>query len=74
MHAGVRTWCGDVVDLPSYQGPVDAFFFNGCFGNLFDPREALLRAALMTRPGGHIVLSHPMGKREFTRVRQSDWY
>ena len=28
--AGVRTWVGDVIDLPNYMGwGADAFFFNG---------------------------------------------
>jgi len=58
----VRTWCGDVVDLPDFalQGS-DAVFFNACFGNVADQRLALLRPALLLRPGGRIVLSHPLG-------------
>ncbi|KAG1657679.1 hypothetical protein FOA52_013773 [Chlamydomonas sp. UWO 241] len=59
--ACVRTWCGDIMELPPYQGPADAFFFNGMFGNMWSPRDALLKAALMLRPGGHIVISHPLG-------------
>eukprot|EP00197_Chlamydomonas_leiostraca_P008743 CAMPEP_0202862592 /NCGR_PEP_ID=MMETSP1391-20130828/3577_1 /ASSEMBLY_ACC=CAM_ASM_000867 /TAXON_ID=1034604 /ORGANISM="Chlamydomonas leiostraca, Strain SAG 11-49" /LENGTH=433 /DNA_ID=CAMNT_0049542141 /DNA_START=140 /DNA_END=1441 /DNA_ORIENTATION=+ len=60
---GVRTWHGDIVDLPNYLGwAADAAFFNGCFGNMHDPRAALLRCALMLRPGAHIVVSHPMGR------------
>lgn len=59
---GVRTWQGDVVDLPPFMGPVDGFIFNAVFANLADQREALLRAALMMRPGGRIIISHPMGR------------
>lgn len=58
----VRTWTGDVVDLPSYMGPFDAVFFNSVFGNLHDQRAALLRAALLLRPGGWLVISHPLGR------------
>jgi len=61
---GVRTWVGDIMDLPNYLGwAVDAFFFNGVFGNLHDPRAALLKTALMVKPGGQVVVSHPMGRK-----------
>mmetsp|Transcript_7828 Transcript_7828/g.23532 ORF Transcript_7828/g.23532 Transcript_7828/m.23532 type:complete len:455 (-) Transcript_7828:3051-4415(-) len=60
-NIGVRTWCGDVMNLPAYQGPADAFFFNSVFGNLWSPRDALLKAALMLKPGGHIAICHPLG-------------
>eukprot|EP00200_Dunaliella_tertiolecta_P007165 CAMPEP_0202375320 /NCGR_PEP_ID=MMETSP1127-20130417/6009_1 /ASSEMBLY_ACC=CAM_ASM_000462 /TAXON_ID=3047 /ORGANISM="Dunaliella tertiolecta, Strain CCMP1320" /LENGTH=442 /DNA_ID=CAMNT_0048972759 /DNA_START=83 /DNA_END=1411 /DNA_ORIENTATION=+ len=61
--AGVRTWAGDILDLPNYLGwGADAFHFNGVFGNIHDPRAALLHASLQAKPGGHIVISHPMGR------------
>ncbi len=34
------------------QGPFDAAFFNAVFENVFDQREALLRASLLLTPGG----------------------
>jgi SAM-dependent methyltransferase len=49
------------------MAPFDAAFFNAVFGNLHDQREALLRVALLLRPGGHIVISHPLGS-EWLRV------
>lgn len=69
---GVRTWLGDVVDLPAYQGPADALFMNGVFGNLHDPRDALLRAALLLKPAGHVVLSHAMGRAWHTSLHEQD--
>lgn len=70
---GVRLWCGDVTDLPDYalQG-TDAVFFNACFGNLHDQRAALLRVALLLRPGSRVVLSHPLGRRFVEDLRSSD--
>ncbi|GMH41837.1 hypothetical protein BSKO_09747 [Bryopsis sp. KO-2023] len=59
---GVRVWCGDIVDIPDFMGPVDCIFMNAVFGNFFDVEEALLRCALMLRPGGKIVISHPLGR------------
>ena len=64
---GVRAWLGDVCDLPAYQGPFDAAFFNAVFANLHDPRDALLRTALLLRPGSHVVISHPLGRRWLER-------
>ena len=56
----VRTWCGDVVDLPAAQGPADAVFFDVCFAFMHDQHAALWAACRLLRPGGHIVISRPM--------------
>lgn len=58
----VRTWLGDIVDLPAYQGPFDAAVFNAVFGNLRDQHLALTKACFLLRPGSHIVISHPLGR------------
>ena len=58
----VRTWVGDIIDLPNYYAPFDGVFFNAVFCNVHDQRQALLRAAMLTRPGGWIVISHPLGR------------
>lgn len=59
----LRTWCGDVMDLPDYMGPFDVVFCNAVYGNLHNPREALLKLLLMTKPGGYVVISHPLGSK-----------
>eukprot|EP00798_Chlamydomonas_sp_ICE-L_P032291 gene32291-16857_t len=70
---GVRTWLGDIVDVPMYMGRgCDAVFMNGCFGNMHSPRDALLHSALLTKPGGHIVVSHPMGRAWHRKLREGD--
>jgi len=66
---GARTWCGDFVDLPAYMGPADAVVFNAVWGNMHDPRRALLRASLLLRPGGRAVISHPLGRAWHERLR-----
>ena len=58
----VRTWQGDMRDLPAYQGPFEAVFFNAGFGNVATQKEALTAAALRLKPGGHVVISHPLGR------------
>lgn len=68
FSAGVRTWCGDIVDLPAYMGPVDAIFMNSMFGNMYEPDAALLHCALLLKPGGKIVISHPRGRAWQTQL------
>ena len=69
---GVRTWLGDVESVPAYQGPVDAIFFNAVFGNVADQPSALIAASLLLRPGGYIVVSHPLGRAWHGRLRNAD--
>ena len=35
---------------------------NAVFGNLFSPHEALLKATMLLQPGGHLLVSHPLGR------------
>jgi riboflavin kinase len=65
----VRPWLGDVLDVPAFQGPFDAAFFVAVYGNLADPRAALLHAALLLRPGGRLVAAHPLGRGWHARYR-----
>lgn len=69
---GVRTWCGDFLQLPAYLGSAHAITMNAVFGNLPDPREALLKAALLLQPGGYILISHPMGRAWHTQLHKDD--
>lgn len=63
MGAQVRTWQGDIVDVPTAQLQGAAVvYFNAVFGNVFDQREALLAVALKLPPSAHIVISHPLGR------------
>lgn len=66
---GVRTWEGDVADLPGaqFQG-ASALFLNAVFGNVFDQRSVLLAAATKLPPTAHIVISHPLGREWLDRL------
>lgn len=72
LRTGVRTWCGDFLQLPTYLGSAGAITMNAVFGNLPDPREALLKAALLLQPGGYILISHPMGRAWHRQLHESD--
>lgn len=59
----VRTWRGDICELPVHLGGARAVFMNGVFGNIHDPKAALLKACTLLLEGGFVVLSHPLGAR-----------
>ncbi|MCS7072819.1 MAG: class I SAM-dependent methyltransferase, partial [Anaerolinea sp.] len=59
----------DILDLPADLQPFDAVFFNAMFGNLYDPAAALCRARELLRPGGQIIISHPMGRAWHSHLR-----
>ncbi len=71
-YAGVSFWQGDFAMLPTDYGQFDAVFFNACFGNLFNPQEAVANAAARLKTGGKIVISHPMGNRFVRQLKESD--
>lgn len=69
---GVRFWKGDAADLPVYQGPFQAAFLNGGFEALRDPHETLARVLLRVAPGGHLVISHPQGRKGVEAKRKAN--
>ena len=64
-YPDVHTCLGDVLKLSQPDKSVDVFFINACYPNLMDKHPIFLNIARMLRPGGRIVISHPMG-RKFT--------
>ncbi|MDY7102516.1 MAG: methyltransferase domain-containing protein [Actinomycetota bacterium] len=53
---GIRT-----LDLP--DDVVDVVLINACYPNLTDKRTVFANVTRMLRPGGRVVISHPMGRR-----------
>jgi len=52
--------------------PFDCAIFNACFGNLYDQRRALEAAAQVVRPGGVIIVGHPLGADYVDALRRRD--
>jgi riboflavin kinase len=71
-YPDVRVWCGDVVDIPREMGSFDAVFFNAVFGNMWNQRHALQSTSARLRPGGRIIISHPMGASFAEGLRAND--
>lgn len=53
---------GDVTRLPVRSGVLDASFAAGLIDHLPSPEEALRELARVTRPGGSLMLFHPLGR------------
>lgn len=61
---GVITHLCNVRDLRLPDNSLDAAFINACFSNILDKAASLDNLHRILRPGGRLVISHPMG-REF---------
>lgn len=52
----------DIRDLDLPDESLDAAFINGCFSNIMDKQSSLKNLFRMLRPGGRLVISHPLGR------------
>lgn len=60
-YPGVKFIQSDIDKLPLEAGPFTKVFFNGCFGNMYDPVATLRHTSELLAPGGMVILSHPLG-------------
>ncbi len=68
----VRFWQGDFYEFPPEMGNFDAIFFNGCFGNLYDPDLAIELAVSLLNGDRRLVISHPLGARFVGQLRAAE--
>lgn len=61
----------DVIDLPGKEGPFDVVFCNAVFGNVYDQRLALQAIQMLLKPGGRLVISHPLGKDFVRKLKEN---
>ncbi len=52
----------DVRDLTLPEGSLDVVFMNACYPNIVDKKSSFANIHRMMKPGGRMVISHPMGK------------
>ena len=69
-YPDVETILGDVRDLELPTGSLDAVIVNACYPNIADKANALSNIRRMTKPGGHLVISHPLGKSFIGVIRK----
>jgi ubiquinone/menaquinone biosynthesis C-methylase UbiE len=70
-YAYAETILGDVRDLGLPDSSLDVVFVNACYPNIVDKRTAFSNIGRMMRPGGHLVISHPLGKSFIEVIRKS---
>lgn len=58
----VQTFLTDVKDLRLPQASVDVAFLNACYPNIADKAGAFDNLSRIVKPGGRVVISHPIGK------------
>ena len=61
-YAYAETILADVRDLRLPDGSLDVVFVNACYPNIVDKATAFSNIGRMVRPGGRLVISHPLGK------------
>jgi len=61
----------DVRDLTLPDGSLDVVFVNACYPNIVDKVTAFSNLGRMLKPGGLLVISHPLGKSFIGVIKQS---
>jgi len=69
-YAYAETILGDVRDLGLPDGSLDVVFVNACYPNIVDKSTGFSNMGRMLRPGGHLVISHPLGKSFIGVIRK----
>jgi SAM-dependent methyltransferase len=70
-HPDVETILGDVRDVDLPAGSLDAVLVNACYPNIADKATAFANIRRMTKPGGRLVISHPLGRAFVAVLRKS---
>ena len=63
---------GGILDVRPSALPYDCVVFNAVFGNLYDQQAALAHAAKLVKPGGSVIISHPLGGAFVQQLKASD--
>jgi len=66
-----ETILGDVRDLELPDGSLDVVFVNACYPNIVYKTTAFSNISRMLRPGGRLVISHPLGKSFIEVIKKS---
>ena len=61
-YPSVITAQGDVADLALADASIGVAFINACYPNIIDKHKTFTNLRRMLRPGGRLIISHPLGK------------
>ena len=73
-YSYAQTILADVRELEMPDGSVDVVFVNACYPNIADKPAAFFNIGRMIRPGGRLVISHPLGKSFVDLIRKGTPY
>jgi ubiquinone/menaquinone biosynthesis C-methylase UbiE len=62
-YPDVVTLLGGIRKLDLPERSVDVFMINACYPNLVDKHTSFENISRMIKPGGRVIISHPMGRR-----------
>lgn len=57
-----KTIAADIRDLALPDGSIDVVFMNACYPNIVDKGSSFANTSRIMKPGGRMVISHPLGK------------
>jgi SAM-dependent methyltransferase len=66
-HPSATTVRGDVAELAIPDASLGVAFINACYSNIIDKHKAFTNLRRMLRPGGRLIISHPLG-RSFVEI------
>ena len=67
----VKTLSEDVRDLTLADASIHVVFINACYPNIADKAGAFANLSRMVKPGGRVIVSHPMGRRFVDTLRKN---
>lgn len=68
-YAYADTLLADARDITLPDDSIDVIFMNACYPNIVDKRSTFANISRMMRPGGRMVISHPMGRSFIDLIR-----
>ncbi|MFO8085867.1 MAG: methyltransferase domain-containing protein [Desulfobacterales bacterium] len=69
-YPDVETFRTDIKDLTLPDSIVDVVFINACYPNIADKTAGFKNIARIMKPGGRMVISHPLGKGFVEKIRR----
>ena len=69
-HPDVVTIVSDARDLAIPDNGIDVVFVNACYSNIADKASTFSNISRMLKPGGRLVISHPLGKSFIGQIKE----
>ncbi len=69
QYAYAETILADARDIVLPDKYIDVIFMNACYPNIVDKRATFTNISRMMKPGGRMIISHPMGKSFIDSIR-----